>query len=166
MSGSADNFTITGDSSPLPPRSPPRSPRSVQQLREEHTRLPSSPPQSSLGMPSLLSPLPQLATAYMNIHESFSGAHSHATSQSASPIPSRGLSSPTESPRSNSDVEGPSRAWVPPSIISPAFTPVTTPGTPTLGPQQGLSVESHEIPKKLMKELPDVTCIVRARIPT
>ncbi|KAF8245935.1 GTP cyclohydrolase II [Wilcoxina mikolae CBS 423.85] len=52
---------------------------------------------------------------------------------------------------------------VPPSIISPAFTPATTPGTPNL---TGVPVEESEVPKKLMKELPEVSCIVRARIPT
>jgi len=57
-----------------------------------------------------------------------------------------------------------------PSIISPAFTPATSmPGTPMLGPQPGIPMDYSaptEVTKKLMKELPEVSCIVRARIPT
>lgn len=53
-----------------------------------------------------------------------------------------------------------------PSLISPPFTPTTTPGSPTLGPQPGIPVESVQVPEKLMKELPEVSCVVRARIPT
>lgn len=55
-----------------------------------------------------------------------------------------------------------------PSIISPAFTPSAVPGTPNLGPMGDHMEDNKEIkvPKKLMKELPEVQCIVRARIPT
>lgn len=65
----------------------------------------------------------------------------------------------------------------PPSLLSPAFTPPATPGiaTPTtlgLGPR-GIPVDSS-IPSggcgskkpKLLEILPEVECIVRARIPT
>jgi len=55
------------------------------------------------------------------------------------------------------------RASVPPACR--AITPVSTPGTPKLAPQ-GIPVEPCEIPKKLLKELPEVNCMVRARIPT
>lgn len=64
----------------------------------------------------------------------------------------------------------------PPSLLSPAFTPPTTPGTQTptatAGPR-GVPVDSS-IPSggcgskrpKLLETLPEVQCIVRARIPT
>lgn len=55
---------------------------------------------------------------------------------------------------------------VPPSCLSPAFTPpTTTPGTPVLRAvpvEEGLPAKQP----KLLKELPEVSCIVRARIPT
>ncbi|KAI1466235.1 GTP cyclohydrolase II [Daldinia caldariorum] len=66
----------------------------------------------------------------------------------------------------------------PPSLLSPAFTPPVTPGTttPTLlaeGQPRGVPVDSS-IPSggcgikrpKLLDTLPEVQCIVRARIPT
>ncbi|KAG5983865.1 GTP cyclohydrolase II [Claviceps digitariae] len=63
----------------------------------------------------------------------------------------------------------------PPSLLSPAFTPPQTPGTrtpATAGPR-GVPVDSS-VPNggcgnkkpKLLQTLPDVQCIVRARIPT
>ncbi|KAI5798974.1 GTP cyclohydrolase II-domain-containing protein, partial [Geopyxis carbonaria] len=55
---------------------------------------------------------------------------------------------------------------LPPSILSPAFTPgSTTPGTPSL---HGIPVSTSDAPppSSLLKTLPTVTCIVRARIPT
>jgi GTP cyclohydrolase II len=136
-------------------------------LREENNQPPSPqhylPPPSPLTMPSVLSPLPQLPlpSGYLNVHD-FSGAPSHATSQVTSPMSGSPRSlSRSDSLRSMGDVGG----WggVPPSIISPAFTPATTPGTPNL---TGVPVDESEVPKKLMKELPEVSCIVRARIPT
>ncbi|MCJ1455426.1 GTP cyclohydrolase II [Mycoblastus sanguinarius] len=58
----------------------------------------------------------------------------------------------------------------PPTLISPAFTPPSTPGTSTP------SVENHarsvpvdttsQRPPKLLETLPEVNCVVRARIPT
>ncbi|CAZ84403.1 unnamed protein product [Tuber melanosporum] len=49
---------------------------------------------------------------------------------------------------------------IPPSILSPAFTPPTTPSTPLMGLAENTS------PPMLMEELPKVNCMVRARIPT
>ncbi|KAH8153851.1 uncharacterized protein LAJ45_01618 [Morchella importuna] len=61
-------------------------------------------------------------------------------------------------------------ASVPPSCLSPAFTPpATTPGTPVLGAAKGVPIEEGATATrhpKLLKELPEVNCIVRARIPT
>ncbi|GAO19544.1 hypothetical protein UVI_02061800 [Ustilaginoidea virens] len=63
----------------------------------------------------------------------------------------------------------------PPSLLSPAFTPPQTPGTqtPTTAAPRGVPVDSS-IPNggcgnkrpKLLQALPEVQCIVRARIPT
>ena len=141
---------------------------------------------------AVLSPLPQLplpgAGYYLNVHD-FSGAPSHATSQATSP----GGGSSNSTSRSNSSVHlshsdsmrsplgglHDAHSWgaggIPPSIISPAFTPLTSPGTPTpaaaaeqLAVPAGVDEQhSHRpVPRKLMKQLPEVTCIVRARIPT
>ncbi|KAI0017430.1 GTP cyclohydrolase-2 [Xylariomycetidae sp. FL0641] len=63
----------------------------------------------------------------------------------------------------------------PPSLLSPAFTPPTTPGaaTPTTEQPRGVPVDSS-VPSggcgtkrpRLLETLPEVQCIVRARIPT
>ncbi|RYO90728.1 hypothetical protein DL762_002530 [Monosporascus cannonballus] len=63
----------------------------------------------------------------------------------------------------------------PPSLLSPAFTPPATPGiaTPTSEQPRGVPVDSS-IPSggcgtkrpRLLETLPEVQCIVRARIPT
>ncbi|POR31812.1 Putative GTP cyclohydrolase-2 [Tolypocladium paradoxum] len=63
----------------------------------------------------------------------------------------------------------------PPSLLSPAFTPPQTPGTqtPTTAGPRGVPVDSS-IPSggcgnkrpRLLETLPEVQCIVRARIPT
>ncbi|RFN49145.1 gtp cyclohydrolase ii, partial [Fusarium flagelliforme] len=63
----------------------------------------------------------------------------------------------------------------PPSLLSPSFTPPSTPGTatPTTAGLRGVPVDSS-IPSggcgskkpKLLPTLPEVECIVRARIPT
>ncbi|TGZ82066.1 GTP cyclohydrolase II [Ascodesmis nigricans] len=66
--------------------------------------------------------------------------------------------------------EASGKDWLPGSLVSPSITPVMTPGTQTpssfeLGPK-GVPVEPQPVPKALMKELPKVECVVRARIPT
>ncbi|KAL7796147.1 synthase [Trichoderma ceciliae] len=63
----------------------------------------------------------------------------------------------------------------PPSLLSPAFTPPATPGnqTPTTAGLRGIPVDSS-IPSggcgskrpRLLETLPEVQCVVRARIPT
>ncbi|KAI9900931.1 hypothetical protein N3K66_005193 [Trichothecium roseum] len=63
----------------------------------------------------------------------------------------------------------------PPSLLSPAFTPPATPGThtPTTAGPRGVPVDSS-IPlggcgnkkPRLLETLPEVQCVVRARIPT
>ncbi|KAL4879394.1 GTP cyclohydrolase II-domain-containing protein [Aspergillus karnatakaensis] len=59
---------------------------------------------------------------------------------------------------------------VPASLLSPSFTPPATPGgtlnTERLLQQALPQAVSHTKPPKLLPHLPDVECIVRARIPT
>ncbi|CAM1509401.1 Fc.00g031400.m01.CDS01 [Cosmosporella sp. VM-42] len=72
-------------------------------------------------------------------------------------------------------VDTPTGQPPPPSLLSPAFTPPGTPGTstPTTAGPRGVPVDSS-IPSggcgskrpRLLETLPDVQCIVRARIPT
>ena len=58
----------------------------------------------------------------------------------------------------------------PPNLISPAFTPPATPdegvSTPLKGPKAIAVEEAIQRPQKLLDTLPEVECIVRARIPT
>lgn len=88
------------------------------------------------------------------------------------PIPATDHLSLDEPARSDTSDDGPP----PPSLLSPAFTPPATPGTPTPGDAQHLKsipVDST-IPTggagskrpRLLETLPEVQCIVRARIPT
>ncbi|KAL9127942.1 MAG: hypothetical protein Q9217_003278 [Psora testacea] len=57
----------------------------------------------------------------------------------------------------------------PPTLLSPAFTPPSTPGSDTPRHKDARSVPvdtSSQKPPKLLDQLPEVNCIVRARIPT
>ncbi|KZF19863.1 hypothetical protein L228DRAFT_263207 [Xylona heveae TC161] len=58
----------------------------------------------------------------------------------------------------------------PPALISPAFTPPATPGTgtPAISREaESIPVDtSNEEPQRLLEALPEVNCVVRARIPT
>lgn len=98
---------------------------------------------------------------------------STTSSSEVKPIPATdhlSLDGPAPRPSANGDVPPP------PSLLSPAFTPPATPGTPTPGDAQRLKsvpVDST-IPTggcgskrpRLLETLPEVQCIVRARIPT
>lgn len=58
----------------------------------------------------------------------------------------------------------------PPNLISPAFTPPSTPGSATpavLKDAKSVPVDTSQEPRpKLLEKLPEVNCVVRARIPT
>ncbi|MCJ1305167.1 GTP cyclohydrolase II [Hypocenomyce scalaris] len=58
----------------------------------------------------------------------------------------------------------------PATLLSPAFTPPSTPGTDTPGLQRepkSIPVDTTlQKPQKLLDHLPEVNCLVRARIPT
>ncbi|CAI6332261.1 unnamed protein product [Periconia digitata] len=62
------------------------------------------------------------------------------------------------------------RSDLPPSLISPAFTPPATPGTSTPRPPRSIPIDTSlpsDAPRpELLEELPVVECAVRARIPT
>ncbi|KAI1101579.1 GTP cyclohydrolase II [Jackrogersella minutella] len=83
------------------------------------------------------------------------------------------ISTPASAPTDDANLPPP-----PPSLLSPAFTPPATPGTTTPAPPaerqpRGVPVDSS-IPSggcgtkrpRLLETLPEVQCIVRARIPT
>lgn len=104
---------------------------------------------------------------------------SYADSHNAEYLPTRALGElsltsdepltahPSETDQSNQNGPPP-----PPSLISPAFTPPSTPGreTPMLErPPRSVPVDTSkntEAGPALVEELPEVSCIVRARIPT
>ncbi|CCX30154.1 GTP cyclohydrolase-2 [Pyronema domesticum] len=140
----------------------PPLPSTIQHLRREDssTHLPLSP----LSMPSVLSPLPSLGY----LHD-LSGTFTSQSSRPSTPGSPGGYSvmSRTSSFGGEGGSHGHGGSGLP-SIISPAFTPSAVPGTPNLGPMGDHMEDNKEtkVPKKLMKELPEVQCIVRARIPT
>ena len=107
----------------------------------------------SSGLPSLYSPVPHPSTGrYL--------PHLNGSSPSSTRLHSGAPSHPMS--RTHSLIE---ESQFPPCLLSPPFTPPTsTPGTPSL---LGVSTvgQVHSNPN-LMNELPDVNCIVRARIPT
>lgn len=87
----------------------------------------------------------------------------------ASPVYSPGSSTGKDVSEFDLD-NGRSESPPPPNLISPAFTPASTPGagTPT-GHKEPRSIPvdtASQRPPKLLDTLPDVNCVVRARIPT
>ena len=87
----------------------------------------------------------------------------------ASPIYPSGPESSKDVPDYELD-EGGSDSLPPATLLSPAFTPPSTPGTGTPAPQREpkaipVDTTSQKSPK-LLEKLPDVNCVVRARIPT
>ncbi|KAH7165392.1 GTP cyclohydrolase II-domain-containing protein [Dactylonectria macrodidyma] len=120
-------------------------------------------PAGSTQLPSFYSPRTQAADA--------SASPADHDAQHQQPVDHLSLSSPAEAPE---DPAGTARP-PPPSLLSPAFTPPATPGTatPTSAGPRGVPVDSS-IPSggcgdnkpRLLETLPEVQCIVRARIPT
>ena len=87
----------------------------------------------------------------------------------ASPIYSSKPESPGIVPEYDLD-NGRSESPLPATLLSPAFTPPSTPGTGTPAPQREpkaiLVDTSSQRPPKLLEKIPEVNCVVRARIPT
>lgn len=128
--------------------------------------MPELPPHASpLPKPSSPRPIPIHSFSHLDLND-------HRR-----PLSHLGRESPTSSTRSDEhdpyhfDDDG---ADPPPSIISPAFTPPSTPGTTTplphhLRPAKSVPVDTStqtSAPPKLVEQLPEVNCVVRARIPT
>ncbi|KAF2140552.1 uncharacterized protein K452DRAFT_299298 [Aplosporella prunicola CBS 121167] len=105
------------------------------------------------------------------------------TPQAERPNPTRHISEmdldSTSTATTTTQAQAPSAASLhaphlpPPSIISPAFTPPSTPGRSTPAPvRDAVSVpvdttaDGTTTPPALLETLPHVECIVRARIPT
>ncbi|KAH7015659.1 GTP cyclohydrolase II-domain-containing protein [Ilyonectria destructans] len=120
-------------------------------------------PAGSSQLPSFYSPRTQAADA----------SASHDGDNAKQPVDDLSLS-PAETPETPETPAGNSQE-PPPSLLSPAFTPPATPGTatPTTAGPRGVPVDSS-IPSggcgskkpRLLETLPEVKCIVRARIPT
>ena len=109
-----------------------------------------TPPSSSTGLPPLYS-RPATGRYFSHVNDSSPSSpqpHSNASSYAMS--------------RTQSLIE---ESQVPPCLLSPAFTPPTSaPGTPSL---LGVSTAGQVYSSpNLMKDLPEVNCVVRARIPT
>lgn len=113
-----------------------------------------NPGEASHELPSFYSPRAGAVDA--------AGEHSHA------PVDELSLS--TTQPETPSASREP-----PPSLLSPAFTPPATPGTqtPSVAGPRGVPVDSSDPAggcgskrPRLLETLPEVQCVVRARIPT
>ncbi|KAH8911785.1 GTP cyclohydrolase II [Coniochaeta sp. PMI_546] len=136
-------------------------------------------PTESTQLPSFYSPPTEAAAGVGGSHENIEDLRLSSTSASTS------ATSQTHTPDDNNNNASlksfaPSLHLAqpppPPSLLSPAFTPPATPGTATPASQhepRGVPVDSS-IPSggcgsnrpKLLETLPQVECIVRARIPT
>jgi len=137
------------------------------QLQSDGTRL-----------PSFYSPRPSAHTASHNDRDV---EHADFSLSSANPASSTTEEHDTSSPLASARAATPLTQPPPASLLSPAFTPPATPGTVTpssagaAGPLEprGIPVDSS-IPTggcgskqpRLLETLPQVECIVRARIPT
>ena len=141
--------------------------------------------QESAGpaLPSFYSPrgnAPHSAGADADVdHDAFSLAA--RDSAAASAVPNDDTASTASSAPSRPSSTSQAQALPPPSLLSPAFTPPSTPGTATpsnaasliLSEPRGVPVDSS-VPSggcgskhpRLLETLPEVQCVVRARIPT
>ncbi|KAI5801594.1 GTP cyclohydrolase II-domain-containing protein [Peziza echinospora] len=138
----------SGQASP----SRPSSPSSDQHTQKSSANGSITPQSASMGLPALYSPIPRPSRNQSHLHDPALN----------SPRPLSRASSHTTMSRTQSLIE---ESQVPPCLLSPAFTPPTSaPGTPSL---LGVSTagQTHTNPN-LMKDLPEVNCVVRARIPT
>ncbi|KAI1420749.1 GTP cyclohydrolase II-domain-containing protein [Xylaria sp. FL1777] len=127
-------------------------------------------------LPSFYSPRSQpvqdISSLQDNEHAQHEERAEFSLSSVATPSPPRTLEVPTATLSSAASSEA---ALPPPSLLSPAFTPPATPGTmtPRSEPPRGIPVDSS-IPSggcgtkkpRLLETLPEVRCVVRARIPT
>ena len=153
------------------------------------TFTPSGLPQGNAAqLPSFYSPHAPASGAAENDSDVNPAGFSLA---SADPVPTPALPLPTEDEEATSTTStAPSRVpstppasqAPPPSLLSPAFTPPSTPGTatPSHAASSALLAEPRSVPvdsstptggcgtkrPQLLETLPEVECVVRARIPT
>ncbi|KAM0420927.1 hypothetical protein ACHAPT_011317 [Fusarium lateritium] len=134
-----------------------------------------SPAGSNTALPSFYSPKTQTADEKA---PSYNQDHGRTLEQSINDLSLSPAPSTSASASASAHAEGPETPInqpPPPSLLSPAFTPPSTPGTSTPatpGPR-GVPVDSSIASggcgskrPKLLETLPHVECVVRARIPT
>ncbi|KAI9889485.1 MAG: GTP cyclohydrolase II [Vezdaea aestivalis] len=111
-------------------------------------------------MPDIASPSPQLPAFYSPRPRS---PLAHLDLDQSHTPPLSALPSYLKSETSDSRPDSPEAIVVPPSLLSPAFTPPSTPGsaTPHITPHDGRETKRP----RLLATLPEVNCVVRARIP-
>ncbi|KAI8715865.1 GTP-cyclohydro2 domain-containing protein [Fusarium sp. LHS14.1] len=136
-----------------------------------------SPAGSSTALPSFYSPKTQNADEKPPSYNEVAGQTLEQSIEdlSLSPAPSTSASASASASAHTEGPETPISQPPPPSLLSPAFTPPSTPGTSTPatpGPR-GVPVDSSIASggcgskrPKLLETLPHVECVVRARIPT
>lgn len=141
-------------------------------MADIHATSPSHELQSSHQLPPFYSPRPIPPQPQVSELDSQAGGEKHDT-QSPSPTQRKAYTTTKPSHLSLSSTPEPDHV---PALLSPAFTPPDTPGTSTPAHRRGapsVPVDST-IPDggcgtkkpKLVPVLPEVTCVVRARIPT
>ena len=119
---------------------------------------------------------PYIAPQPRHPHASFDGL---SLDHSSSPAPTESHDTPSHRSilgraLASENTSSNATPALPESIISPAITPPSTPGGTIIRTQQPIRIEPHDArthkyvhkPPKLMDRLPNVECIVRARIPT
>ncbi|KAI1151010.1 GTP cyclohydrolase-2 [Nemania diffusa] len=147
-------------------KSDERGPRNDRSWHQETADLPSFYSPQSRPIQDI-SRLTGNENAQNEEHEGFS-----LSSAGPSSPRDRDVEAPTATLNSIASLQSP---FPPPSLLSPAFTPPATPGTSTPRSEQPRSVPvDSSIPSggcgtkrpRLLETLPEVQCIVRARIPT
>ncbi|KAI0429476.1 GTP cyclohydrolase II-domain-containing protein [Xylaria sp. FL1042] len=127
-------------------------------------------------LPSFYSPRSRPVPDIVGLPGSGNAQHGERAEFSLPPVALPPLRQIREGPSATLNAAASSDAALPPpSLLSPAFTPPATPGTTTPRSEQprGVPVDSS-IPSggcgskkpRLLETLPEVTCVVRARIPT
>lgn len=144
-----------------------------------NSRMPGFPPHTSPAFPPASSssrPIPVHSFSHLDLNDhrrELSNLEPDARKRGSS-ITSEG--SEVEHDASDDQHSNDDNAPPPPCMISPAFTPPSTPGTGTttplphhLRPAKSVPVDTtlDDTPApRLVEQLPEVNCIVRARIPT
>lgn len=133
--------------------------------------MPELPPHASpLPKASSPRPIPIHSFSHLDLND-HRQTHDHSQNDRRHPATSSTRSDDQNHERYDFDDDG---VDPPPSMISPAFTPPSTPGTTTplphhLRPAKSVPVDTstqNTPPPKLVEQLPEVNCVVRARIPT